>query len=146
MAELKDTQFMSAVEKVRVLKQWETFLKYGCQEKHFLKALYKHLTLHCSFIAHYNRQGFYYTYFENGEDTAHFLTQFDNRSGTPNSVEYGMAYWYNDSNMADINTEMCNIAVKYIDDLTGKARTKQEGADIAKARRLLNKHGILLSV
>ena len=79
MVDLKDSQFLSAAEKKRVLKQWDTFLKYGCQQKHFFKALYNHLILHCSFIAHYDRGGFYATYFTNGEDIAHFLTQFDNR-------------------------------------------------------------------
>jgi len=146
MAELKDAQFMSAAEKQRVLKQWETFLKYGCQQKHFTNPLYKHLTLHCSFIAHYDREGFYATYFERGNDTVHFLSQFDNRNGVPNSVEYGMAYWYTSSDYNDINSEMCRIAAKYIDGLTQSAAKSQEDADIAEARRLLSRHGIPLTV
>jgi len=145
MTELKDVKFMTAQDKARVLRQWEGFLKGGLKWEQFHRALYEHLILHCSFIAHYNRQGFYSTYFENGEDTAHFLTQFDNRNGTPNSIEYGMAYWYRDGDYEDVNSEMCRIAVRYIDGLTGQARKKQEEADIAEARRLLNKHGISLN-
>lgn len=145
MPELKDVQFMSAQEKSRVLKQWETFLKYGCQEQHFTKPLYHHLIQHCSFIAHYDRGGFYSTYFERGEDTAHFLTQFDNRNGVPDSIEYGMKYWYLDGDMGDINAEMCRVAIKYIDGLVKVARSSQEQADIAEARALLAKHGIPLN-
>jgi len=143
--ELKDVRFMSAQEKSRVLKQWETFLKYGCQRKHFTKPLYHHLIMHCSFIAHYDINGFYETYFENGEDTQHFLSQFDNRNGVPKSIEYGMLLWYLDSDYNDINSEMCRIAAKYIDSLVEVAGASQEQADIAKARALLAKHGIPLN-
>ena len=67
-----DAQFMSAREKLLVLKTWVRFLKNGLQEKDFSDRLYKHLINHCSFIAHYNRAGYYATYFENGEDTKRF--------------------------------------------------------------------------
>lgn len=144
MAELKDDKFMSAQEKSRVLKQWECFLKYGCQRRHFTKPLYHHLIMHCSFIAHYDINGFYSTYFEAGDDTARFLTQFDNRDGIPSSVEYGMIYWYTDPDSNDINSEMCRIASRYIDLLTKLAQARQETADIETARRLLSKHGIPL--
>lgn len=67
---------MSAKEKEIVLKQWRLFLKklrtvdtskqtaadYGYfpteLDKPFTERLYKHLSLHCGFIAHYNRRGF----------------------------------------------------------------------------------------
>ena len=144
MTELKDVKFMTAQDKARVLRQWEGFLKGGLKWEQFHRALYDHLIQHCNFIAHYSRQGFYSTYFENGEDAVHFLTQFDNRQGIPNSIEYGRKDWYTASDYNDVNSEMCRIAVKYIDGLTGEARKKQEEADIVEARRLLSKHGILL--
>ena len=53
----KDTKFMSAEEKEKVLKNWERFIA-RFQGKCFTKRLYDHLHLHCSFIAHYNRLGF----------------------------------------------------------------------------------------
>lgn len=142
---MQDTQFMSAKEKERVAKQWETFLKYGCQRQHFTGPLYHHLIQHCSFIAHYDINGFYSTYFENGENTQHFLTQFDNRNGAPDSVEYGLKLWYLDGDYNDINAEMCRIASKYIDFLNKRAGFKQEQADIDKARQLQAKHGIPLN-
>ena len=143
--ELKDVKFMTAQDKARVLRQWEGFLKGGLKWEQFHKALYEHLIQHCSFIAHFNRAGFFSTYFKNGEDTAHFLTQFDNRNGTPNNIEYGTAYWYRASDYEDVNSEMCRIAVRYIDRLTGQAEKRQEEADINRARQLLMKHGITLN-
>jgi len=142
LPEFKDVQFMSAQEKVLVLKAWETFLKNGCQKEHFTERLYHHLIQHCSFIAHYNRGGFYDTYFDRGDDTAHFLSQFDNRNGIPKSIEYGMIYWYTDTDYNDINSEMCRVASKYIPDLLKSAQDKQRHADFAEASWLLAKHGL----
>lgn len=73
---MTDTEFMSAADKELVLRQWKIFLKklleadytkqtgadYGYfpteLDKVFTDRLYKHLSLHCGFIAHYNRLGF----------------------------------------------------------------------------------------
>ena len=117
----KDVRFLSAREKAQVLKQWETFLKYGCKKEHFTKLLYNHLTTHCSFIAHYDLHGFYATYFEEGEDTVRFLSQFDNSQGIPRSVEYGMTGWITNDEYYDINIAMCQIAVRYIPTLVEAA-------------------------
>jgi len=134
---------MTALEKEKVLRQWERFLKSGCDEKKFSKVLYHHLIQNCSFIAHYNIHGFYSTYFEEGEDTAHFLTQFDNSNGVPKSVEMGMIYWYTDPEYNDLNSEMCRVASKYIPVLTKVARLKQIKTDTARAEALLAKHGLV---
>lgn len=71
-----DAEFMTAREKQLVVKNWKTFLKNGLQQKYFTRRLYQHLHLHCGFIAHYNIQGFYTTYFEGGADTERFFEQF----------------------------------------------------------------------
>ena len=76
----RDSEFMSAREKLLVQKAWVRFLKNGLRREDFSDRLYMHLINHCSFIAHYNRVGFYATYFENGEDTTRFLAQFEYRS------------------------------------------------------------------
>jgi len=67
-----DTEFMSAREKELVLKAWVRFLKHGLRSEDFSRRLYDYLHLHCGFIAHYNRRGFYDEYFESGETTARF--------------------------------------------------------------------------
>ena len=62
LALLKDSEFMNANEKRKVLTQWERFIKGGFSFHLFTDNLYQHLILHCGFIAHYNRSGFYATY------------------------------------------------------------------------------------
>ena len=140
----KDTRVMSAREKQRVLKQWETFLMYGCRREHFTKPLYDHLIQHCSFIAHYDRGGFYATYFVNGDDTAHFLTQFDKR-GDCESVEYGGTSWLK-GEYSDINRAMVEVAAQCAPQLMEQALQKQRTIDILTARRLLAKHGITVNI
>ena len=141
---LHDSQFMPAVLKSRVLKQWDVFLRSGCVKEKFTKQLYNHLIMHCSFIAHYDINGFYATYFESGDDTVHFLSQFDNSNGIPRSVEYGMTYWLTDEEYYDINSEMVRIAGKYIPVLIKRAQALQKSADILLAAALLGKHGLKL--
>jgi len=143
---LKDTKFMSAPEKQKVLRQWELFMKSGLAREKFTKSLYQHLIMHCSFIAHYDIHGFYATYFEEGQDTARFLSQFDNRNGIPKSVEYQMLYWYTNSDYEDINSEMCRIARKYLPGLLEKANNSQREVDILRARALLSKHGLKAAI
>ena len=142
--QLHDSKFMSAAEKGKVLKHWEMFLRGGLEKKYFTEALYHHLIQHCSFIAHYDIHGFYATYFESGDDTLHFLSQFDTRQGIPRSIEYGMTYWLTDEDYYDVNTEMCRIAWRYIPVLELKAKNDQRHSDLAHAELLLKKHGMNL--
>ena len=140
--ELHDSKFMSATEKRKVMKQWTLFLESGLKREKFTKPLYEHLINHCSFIAHYDLGGFYSTYFENGDDTLLFLSQFDDRKGMPESVEYGWTAWLTDEDYYDINSEMVRIASKYIPALIKKAKNDQLKTDITRAKALLAKHGI----
>ena len=143
---MKDVKFMSAQQKEKVLRQWELFLKSGCEEKRFTKVLYEHLIMHCSFIAHYDIHGFYSTYFDEGEDTVHFLSQFDNNNGIPKSIEYGMTYWYTDPDYNDINSEMCRVASKYIPALVKMFKNNQKIIDIMRAKMLLEKHSVAVII
>ncbi len=140
---MSDTKFMTAKEKEQALKHWETFLKNGCKRDDFTKDLYHHLIQHCSFIAHYDIRGFYETYFAEGEDTAHFLSQFDRSKGA-RSIEYGMTYWLTGDDYADINNAMCDIASRYIPQLVIASEAKQKDMDVTRAKVLLAKHGISL--
>ncbi len=142
--QLHDSKFLSAAEKTKVLKHWEMFLKSGLKKDKFTKALYDHLIQHCSFIAHYDIHGFYDTYFESGDDTRHFLSQFDTRNGLSKSIEYGMTYWLTDEEYYDINSEMCRIALRYIPALELKAKNDQRHDDLTQAELLLKKHGVSL--
>ena len=71
-----DSHFMTARQKDLVLKDWRRFLRHGLRRADFTKRLYEHLHLHCGFIAHYNIHGFYSEYFEAGQDTERFFTNF----------------------------------------------------------------------
>lgn len=141
---LHDSEFMSAADKRKVLKLWDKFLQSGCTKEKFTKSLYHHLTQHCSFIAHYDIHGFYSTYFEDGDDTVRFLSQFDDRNGIPLSVEYHMTYWITDEDYYDINGEMVRIAGKYIPVLIKQAEVKQKKRDLHLAQLLLAKHEVYL--
>lgn len=135
-----DTEFMTAKEKELALKDWEQFLKYGLHWTHFTERLYKHLSLHCSFIAHYNRMGFHNTYFNVSEDSIRFLRQFDKSWGSK-SVEMGGTFWL-DGDYADINQAMIATAAKYLPALYQRLSETQEKSDIAEARRLMDKHNL----
>jgi len=141
----KDTKFMSAEDKEILLKQWERFIKNGMRQEHFTDRIYKHLTLHCSFIAHYSRRGFYSVYFENPENTIRFLEQF-NPKGGHKSVEYGADWWYTDPDYHDINEAMCQVVGKYIDKYRKAKKEEAKLRDILQAKRLLERHGIPLNL
>jgi len=93
---LTDVQFMTAKEKELVLKNWKTFLKHGLKKQHFTKRLYEHLHLHVGFIAHYNLETFYSTYFEAGQNTERFFEHFCNYT----AANYGANSDYDDLNTA----------------------------------------------
>ena len=144
---MKDSPFMTAAEKERVLRDWESFLKSGLGWDKFTKALYHHLIQHCSFIAHYDRQGFYSTYFMSGDDKAHFLSQFDHHKAElddiPPSVEYGDTWW-GKGDYEDINKRMISIATTYSPMLLLEAESEQRDSDLTQARKLLERHGVKL--
>jgi len=141
---MKDTKFMTAKVKELTLKQWRTFIRDGMQAKHFTKRIYDHLILHCSFIAHYNREGFYYTYFQQPEDTIKFLRQFD-PDGNHLSVEYGMIYWWTGSDYHDLNDAMCQVVGEYIEQYTSQKLKEVRTRDVLLAKSLLAKHGIAIN-
>ena len=85
-------KFMRKEEKEKVLKDWKSFIESGFSYRVFTKRIYEHLTLHCMFIAHYSKDGFYSTYFVDPEDTLKFLRQFDKDSNFK-SIEYGSDIW-----------------------------------------------------
>ncbi|MDG6906729.1 MAG: hypothetical protein JRN20_13190 [Nitrososphaerota archaeon] len=139
---LKDAEFMSAKQKRIVLKQWERFVENRFSFKDFTKVLYSHLSLHCQFIAHFDRAGFYGTYFDAPEDTMRFLHQFDSDFGFE-SIEYGMTVWItNNAEYGDVNTAMCQILNTYKTDLYAELSAKIRTNDIARATVLLERHGL----
>lgn len=109
-----DAEFQTASEKAKVLRDWERFLRLGMEFKNFSKLLYRHLISHCSFIAHYDRYGFYDTYFTRPSTKTRFLGQFE--SGI--SMNFGQDWWLNDGRDADINRAMCDVARARVSEIT----------------------------
>ena len=146
---MRDSQFMTAAEKERVLRNWESFLKSGLKWDRFTPLLYHHLMQHCSFIAHYDRAGFYSTYFADGDGKAQFLSQFDPRNagpdGIPPSTEYGASWWCT-GDYEDVNRRMISVAATYIPMLLLEAEAEQRTSDLAKARALLVRHGYEMKI
>ena len=137
----RDVEFMTAGEKAQVFRDWERFIESSFDRKYFTGRLYKHLTLHCSFIAHYDLAGFYDVYFGEKRNTGRFIDQFT--SGI--SSEYGMDYWLRGSH-EDINHAMCEVMRKYSPDLKKRLAGEIEKEDIATAKALLAKHGKSLKI
>jgi hypothetical protein len=138
----QDAKFMTAREKELVLKAWIRFLKHGLRWQDFSHWLYKHLHLHCGFIAHYNRLGFYETYFVSGEETVRFLSQFDKR-GECLSVEFGGTMW-SSGDCEDLKRAMIEEGQAFIPKLIESAQAKQRDSNVAAAHALLKKHGLFI--
>ncbi len=141
--QLHDSKFMPAAEKAKVLKQWEGFLKSGLEKEHFTKLLYHHLIQHCSFIAHYDKAGFFGTYFDNQKDALKFFSQFDKEAGC-RSIEYG-ADWWMSGDYEDINNVMCEAFEKIKTQLIPLLKEKVKNNDINMATQLLAKHGLTIA-
>ncbi len=148
MPTFTDTRFMPATEKRRVLAQWRRFLQelarnYAAKDRCFRafpESLYRHLIQHCSFIAHYNRYGFFRHYFDCGDDTLRFLRQFDRGANpTGQSTEYGDPYWLR-GEYSDINEAMRDAAADYLSGIAALASENQKQADLAQARLLAERH------
>ena len=106
----KDAEFMTACKKRLVLVNWKRFLKHGLKQTHFTLRLYNHLHLHCGFIAHYNIQGFYATYFESGADTVEFFKRFCDAAAHCWAADY-----------KDLNSAMLEVYQTYKAGIDNKA-------------------------
>ena len=157
---MKDTEFMTAKEKELVLKQWKRFVakikEVWSKEQvfqtdleglynAFTKRIYDHLHLSCSFIAHFNRHGFFSTYFVEPEKLIDFLHQFD-KDLEYRSIEMGgMDYWIF-GDYADLNLEMCKVVGEHKEKLYEVLSRHARSDDIEQAKKLLSKHGIAVEV
>ena len=143
--DFRDAEFMSAAEKAKVLRAWTRFCRSGFKWQWFTKALYEHLIQHCSFIAHYNRAGFFGVYFAPmNERTLKFIGQFDPK-GNGLSVEYWTDYWWRGGNDVseqyyDINAAMREAMgphVEYLREAVRLSMTVQATLDRDQAEERL---------
>ena len=126
---------MTATERLRVAKQWEVFMRFLADGKHtkynatangtdfgimapkeFTNALYQHLHLHCGYIAHYSRHGFYDTYFTGVQQELHdFFRNFEKTEwgGYPSASTWG--------DHKVLGEVMCDTYAKYKDKIFANA-------------------------
>lgn len=137
----RDAEFMTAADKAKVFKAWVAFLKSDLAWAKFAETLYKHLHLHCSFIAHYDRAGFYAVYFTtDAEATLRFLDQFA-PDGVGRSAELGATHWRTHEDYRDLADAMREAARPFLAGLRKKTKTDEKTRDLETARALLAKHG-----
>jgi len=114
---LTDVQFMTAKEKGLIAQSFITFVEGGFKRQHFTKRLYEHLHLHCGFIAHYNRAGFYDLYFADEGQKAKFFRQFDRSQSCKPAEGYWVLTGGNDVTQGyhDINNAMVDAYMELKD-------------------------------
>ena len=133
-------EFMSREEKEKVLQDWKSFIRSGFSYQAFTKRIYEHLHLHCMFIAHYSKDGFYSTYFVDPEDTLKFLKQFD-KDFEFKSIEYGMNIWIK-GDYEDINLAMSEEIEKCKKELYKRLNLKIRANALQEVENLRQKYGI----
>lgn len=109
-----DGKYLTAAQKALLVKQFEKFVVGGFDQKHFTKNLYKHLSLHFSFIAHYNQWGFYECRFEDPEGRMQTFKQIIEASRW-NFVDD------NTSGCADLNKAIRDVCLKHVEDVLHNA-------------------------
>jgi len=148
-----DAEFMPGREKAKVARHFDGFIT-GLQKpnahrataqdpvfRDFTPSLYAHLHLHCGFIAHYNRSGFYGTYF-NGNVNA--LKQFMGRfisvdDATPKKRD---DYVMRDERYEDINDTLATILIENHDGLVREFEGETKVKELGVAFSLLDKYGL----
>lgn len=142
----RDEHFMAAAEKEKVLRAWTRFLKSGCARTQFTEALYQHLSLHCSFIAHFDRNGFYNFYFERiTPQLFRFFDQFDpEKPGI--SAELGSDGWLSPHHTgADLSQAMRQAARPYLAALRQRFGETRRQRDISSATAILATYGLTVT-
>ena len=72
-ADFKPTQWDTAADKLDFVEHFCRFVSQGFPEALFTKKFYNRLSMTFGHIAHYNRGGFWATYFTTSQDKLHFL-------------------------------------------------------------------------
>jgi len=147
-----DAEFLTKKEKELTYKQWVNFINWlSAGEKSddtigsdyggyinargyklFTDRVYKHLSLHCGFIAHYNRAGFFGTYFNSGNDTETFFNNLINDGGygdTQDLTTAMIAYYQTKKDQIAGNMSSENDdKIALLDECIKRAKTDKEFA------------------
>lgn len=135
----KDAEFLTAKEKEHVYKDFVKFVENGFQIEQFTKKLYDHLHLHCGFIAHYDKTGFYANYFKEPEDTKSFMEHFDRDNRNFNNYILHGDY-------EDITTAFCDFIDDVKSSIYERCRNSEKVRDVETAMNLLKKHSVKFTI
>jgi hypothetical protein len=97
--EFMPTQWSSAQDKAAFAKQFVRFVQSGFAAKHFTDRFYRRLSNTFCHIAHYNRGGFWDTFFTSTADKVRFLEQilqhpcYGDPAWTYSDVERALQAW-----------------------------------------------------
>ena len=135
-----DVEFMTAAEKGKVARQWGRFLQHLAVQGYstgdgfnlFPNALYEHLHQHCGYIAHYDRHGFFVTYFTNPAACFQFIAPWVDGQKLHDML----------GDYRDIGEHMIFVAKKYGPDILTNTGVAVREHDLALARQLFMKHGV----
>ena len=129
-----DVEFLSANEKKRILADFKKFIKALIDDpekayQKFTDRLYKHLSCHCGFIAHYDRSGYFSTYFRGDiEEIKSFVSTFQQYINIRD-------YW-------DINTAMNKVLKENLKALYERFDNFTFARDFNTVKLLMQKHKI----
>ncbi|HQP52288.1 MAG TPA: hypothetical protein PLA06_08945 [Syntrophorhabdaceae bacterium] len=104
-----DVQYMTAAEKANVLNKWRVFVNSSYKKENFTKSIYEHLCLHCGFIAHYNKSGFYSTYWYDPDPEGATPARF------VDVEEFLHPHFNYYSEYKDLNTAMLFVLKEYLE-------------------------------
>ena len=105
---------MSAIEKERILEDWQRFWRSGFDMGEFSDELYQHLILRAGFSAHYDRRQFWIDYF--GTDMNSFALFINQFAGNLTAAETEWVNWL-DGPGSDLNQALCAAARPFYDPL-----------------------------
>jgi hypothetical protein len=139
MQNFTDSKFLTAQEKASIYKSWCRFVDrlatgdIDSAEKAFSKRLYHHLMQHCGYIAHYDQNGFWHTYFEGFCNVDTFLKTWDE----PYKA------WMND--YSDINAAMQEYVAPKIRTIIELQYNMERIDQINTAKRTIKQYGLTAS-
>lgn len=128
------TKWDDADTKARFARQFVRFVESDFSERQFTQVFYKRLSLTFGHIAHFNRHGFYETFFASTEGKVRFLRQtlrhpcWGDPSYTYSDVERALQSWLRQNGVLDRHER--------------RLAEEQEAAERAELARLRAKYAV----
>lgn len=118
---MTSTQFHSATEKETTLERFKRFFIKGCPETMFTKTLYDYASNMYGHIAHYDRQGYYQTWFTNPKQISEWFKWalqhpcYGDPAFTRSDVEKSLKIWIAESSILNHYKQLADNALQQIE-------------------------------